>query len=82
MMVENLSVHRARKKQDATLVSVGDSLQHAAKEAAEEGWTKAITVFYMPSEDGKFMVGIRIAGCTTLEARGLMLSWLKEEILE
>lgn len=78
----NLSVRRAQKEGDSRLCSVEDNLTEAAKEAAEHGWTKTLTVYYRPLKDGKYMVGIRIAGCSTLEARGLMLSWIKEEILE
>ena len=79
----NLNVRRALKEGDSRLISVKDALEAAAAETGEKGWTKMLCVLYRTEDEGvTFHVDLRVAGCTTLESRGLMLSWIKEEVTE
>ena len=79
--VKNLNVARADKSGDSRLQSVSDCLEGALQESRGGRWSKCLLVFY--DEDGrKFHVDMRCSGVTALEARGLMLSWIREEILE
>ena len=70
-----------RSKHDSRYVTVKKALEDAVPQAEENGWTKCLMVFYREDE-GQFSVDMRCAGLTTLEARGLMLSWIREEFTE
>lgn len=75
----NLNVERARKEGDATLLTVSDCLEGALADAEGYGWSKAVLMFYR-EKDGIFDIDMRSAGCMTLEARGILFSWIREEI--
>ena len=72
----NLNAARAAKAGDCRLMSVSDCAEEIAREAKEYGWEKIVVALARPAgQDGEFMVDMRCAGCTTLEARGLMATW-------
>lgn len=77
----NLNVARAEKEGDCRLQSVEDALEDALREARDGRWTKAVMVFYRPAENGRFAIDSRYAGCSCLEARGLMMTEIRSEIL-
>ena len=78
----NLNAARALKEGDARLQSVADALEDVLSQCEEYGWTKAYIILHRPDGDGYFRTDCRIAGCTTLEARGLLFSQIKEDIIE
>ena len=78
---ENLNTKRADAAGDSQLHTVTDCLEDALKASRGGHWKKCLLVFYH-EEDGKFQTQMRCAGVTALEARGLMFSWMREEILE
>ncbi len=80
--IRNLNVHRADRENDSRLLTVTDCLEDAAEASRDGQWTKCLLVFYREGEKNSFRIDMSCAGLTTLEARGLMLSWIKEEILE
>lgn len=78
----NLNIERAKRGGDSRKMTVRDALEEALADVDEMGWSKCLLVLHRNVGDERFMVDLRIAGCTTLEARGLMLSWIKEEVTE
>ena len=79
--IKNLNVARAGKAGDARLHSVSDCLEDALEASRDGRWSKCLLVFYH-EEDKTFKTDMRCAGVTALEARGLMFSWMREEIME
>ena len=77
----DLGKERMRRSGDCRMWSVEEMLQDTMREAADGRWDKALVVLHRPDGNGGFRVDYRIAGCTTIEARGLMLTNIKEEIL-
>ena len=77
----NLNVERAEKEGDCRLITVPDCLEHVLEESRDGRWTKCLVVLYR-NTGRKFLIDTRVAGCSALEARGLMLSKIKEEILD
>lgn len=79
----NFNIERANAAGDCRLVSVTDCLEDALEQSRDGRWTKALCVFYEPvGKDGDFKVLARCAGLTTLEVRGLMMSFMKEDFAE
>lgn len=78
----NLNVARALAKSDARLMSVADCLEDALAKAQDGRWAKCLLVLYRPEGESTFAIDCRIAGCTTLEARGLLMSQIRAEVLE
>lgn len=79
--IENLNIKRAHEANDCRLASVTDKLEEALEDSRDGRWTKCIMVFYSEN-DGVFKIKTRYAGCTALEARGLMLTEIKEDFNE
>ncbi len=72
----NLNVERAQRTGDFREMTVRDLLEDMIREAEEYGWDRIVVAVSRPEmADGNFMVDMRCAGCTTLEARGLMATW-------
>ncbi len=80
--IKSLRAQRARKSGDAKEITVKDCLEAALEDCEEKGWDKCLLVFSRPDGDGTFAVDRRSAGVSTLEARGLMLTEIKDEILD
>ena len=75
----NLNVQRAEKAGDCRLMTVKDCLEDTLARCEDMGWTKCVISLYRPVGEGQFYVDRQIAGCSTLEACGLMFGSLKEE---
>lgn len=72
----NLNVRRAAKTGDCRDMSVRDLLEDMLTEVEKYGWEKIVVAVSRPADaNGEFMVDARMAGCNTLEARGLMATW-------
>ncbi len=71
----NLNVQRAVRSGDSRLMSVRDCLEDMLRECDEYGWTRIVVALSRPGDDEEFLVDMRCAGCSTLEARGLMATW-------
>lgn len=79
--VTDFAAERAQRTGDCRAWSVREMLEHTADQVDERGWTKALVVLYRPSGEDQFFVDSRVAGCSTLEARGLMLTNIRDEVL-
>lgn len=82
-MSDTVDFKRARveREEDARKLSVADVLSIAAEDAKDGRWTKCLLVLYR-EDDEMFTTDMRVAGCSKLEARGLMLSEIKNEFFE
>ena len=80
-MPVNLNVARADKAGDCRLNSVSEKLESILEEARDGRWSKCVVILYR-DDGGTYFIDSRYAGCTNLEARGLMLSEIKSEIME
>lgn len=76
----NLNIKRSNEQGDSRLASVTDRLEEALEDSKTRDWTKCVMLFYS-EKDGKYFVVSRYAGCTGLEARGMLLTEISEELL-
>lgn len=75
----SFNVARAEKEGDSRILSVSDCLRETLRRH-DGSWTKCVIVLYRQDPPNKFYTDIRVAGCSTLEARGLMTTMLAEEL--
>ena len=79
--VANLNIQRSNNAGDARLATVKDRLEEALEDSRDGRWTKCMMIFYC-EENERIKLDTRFAGCTKLEARGLMLSEIQTEIVD
>lgn len=73
--VVSLKVARMQKAGDATLWTVPECLEEALREStSDHDWDKCLMIFSRQLPNGNWTTDYRIAGCTLLEARGLLLT--------
>ena len=77
--VSNLNIERSNAAGDSKLASVSDRLEEALKDSRGGEFTKCLIVLYH-EEDDRFYIDTRYAGCTKLEARGLLLTEIEKEL--
>ena len=77
----NLNNIRARASQDARARTVADMLEVTLADCEKEGWSKGVILLFR--EHGEvFSVDLRAAGCTKIEARGMVLTYIIDEANE
>lgn len=77
--VVNLNV--VRSYEDNRLCSVEEILEDTLKISKEEDFTKCVLLLYS-EDDERYQVWTRYSGCTALEAKGILFSAIKDEILK
>ena len=70
----SLAARRVRNSGDCREWSVVECLEDTLAQAREGRWTKCVVLLYGEGEEDTFNVDTRSAGCTKLEARGLLLT--------
>lgn len=75
--IVNLAARRAKTSGDSRLMSVGDCLEEALRDSRDGRWDKCFLILHRDSSADTFCADLRVAGCTTLEARGLLLTAVK-----
>lgn len=80
--IVSLNMARADKEGDCRLVTVKETLEATLLEADEYDWDKCLLVLHRKTDEDTFKTDLRVSGCTRLEARGLMLTQIRDEILD
>lgn len=77
--VSNLNIKRSDEAEDSNLATVADRLEEALEDSQDGRYTKCVIVLY-EEKDGRFYISSRFAGCSKLEARGLLLTEIEDEL--
>ena len=79
--VVNLNVKRANEAGDSRLMTVQDILEETLEQSKDGQWSKCVLLMYRLEGD-TYYIDERVAGCTSLESRGIIFTNMKNEILD
>ena len=79
--VVNFNARRADEAGDCQLMTVQDILEETLRQSRDGRWDKCVLLMYR-HDDNEFHIDSKFAGCTTLEARGILFTGIKSEILD